>query len=94
MKETLTKSIEIGRNTWLFAKMPYDWARAHLQRGEIEPCVAAGRQFVKLATDLKSPHINKRGKKLLKELKDSGYGSLRTVTEFENEIREYERAQK
>jgi tetratricopeptide (TPR) repeat protein len=86
MRDTIMGQIEINQNTWLYAWMPLDWARAHLALGNIEASVTAGHEFLHRAEILQSPHATHQALVLLQEIEREGHGKEMIVQAFRNEL--------
>lgn len=86
MQDEITRQIALDRNTWLDAWIPLDWARAFKMLHEIEMSVEAGLLFFHRASTLKSPHAKSRAYALLKSLEDAGYGDVKAVQDFHDEL--------
>lgn len=84
--EELKRQINLDANIWLDFRLHLYRARAYLMLGEIEDCIEAGREFFRDVRDWQSPHRTARGYELLAEIEASGYGDLKIVQEFRNDL--------
>lgn len=82
MADEIRPQITEEVNRWLYAWIPWDWARAHLLLGNIEQCVEAATAFYTRSKALRSPHAVSRAVGLLTAIRDAGYGDRPEVQAF------------
>ncbi len=87
MREEITEALRLGQDVRVQAWIPFDWAKAYLLIGEIEQCIAELRKFSARCTVMGSSHALSQVNKLLTELADKGYGDVRQVREFAEELK-------
>jgi hypothetical protein len=90
LRPELVAQIDVTHNTWLHAWIPADYARAYLLLGEVEASVEQGRTFLERSLRLQSPHAINRAYGHLVALETAGYGEVRAVYEFRDELRAQE----
>lgn len=92
MQQEITRQIALDGDARLNAWIPLDWARAYYMLGEIEKCMDVGREFLRRALAMQSPHAVGRAYQLLASLEKDGYGDVQAVKDFREELHE-EKAQ-
>jgi hypothetical protein len=53
---------------------------------EIEACIGAAREFFRDVQDWHSPHLLARSDELLSEIEQAGYGDVKVVRKFRDEL--------
>lgn len=86
LRPEVEAQIDATNNTWLYAWIPADYARAYLMLGEVEMSVAEGRIFLERALRLQSPHAISRAYGHLAQLEAAGFANERAVRGFRDEI--------
>ncbi|HEU5381147.1 MAG TPA: helix-turn-helix transcriptional regulator [Ktedonobacteraceae bacterium] len=89
LHEEIRKQIQSEANLWLDWKLYLYRARAYLALREIEGCIAAGRECFQGVIDWMSPHRVKQAFELIDEINEAGYGKLKVVQEFRNDLLKY-----
>lgn len=64
------------------------WAKAYKMLGEIEQCVTELREFYRRCTIMGSAHALGHVHKVLRSLDEDGYGEVRAVKDFREELAE------
>ena len=75
-------------NLWLDNRLHLYRARAYLLLHEAEASVEAAREFFRDVVDCQSPHRTNRAYELLEELETAGYGGVKDVQDFREELRQ------
>jgi transcriptional regulator with XRE-family HTH domain len=83
------KQIQSEANLWLDWKLYLYRARAYLTLGDVEGCVAAGRECFQGVKDWMSPHRVKQASELLAEIDEAGYGKLSVVQDFRADLQQH-----
>ncbi len=86
--EDIEKEMEKDNNWWLHAWLPLDYAHAYMSKNDIDGAVKAGIDFYNRASTLQAPHAIDRVVKLVNEMKEGGYGNIKTVQEFEAMVKQ------
>jgi tetratricopeptide (TPR) repeat protein len=89
LHEEIRKQIQNEANLWLDWKLYLYRARAYLALGDVEGCIAAGRECFQGVKDWMSPHRVKQAFELLEEIDAAGYGKLGVVQEFRNDLQKH-----
>ncbi len=87
LHDELQRHISADANIWLDHRLHLYSARAYLMLKDIEACIEATRQLFREVKDWKSPHRLSRAYELLEAVDKAGYGDLRIVREFKEELR-------
>ena len=88
MRDEISEALRIGQDVRVQAWIPLDWAKAYKLIGEIEECIKELREFYTRCTIMGSPHALSQVQKVLKSLDDEGYGEVRVVKDFREELQE------
>jgi tetratricopeptide (TPR) repeat protein len=80
------KQVYRDTNLWLDFRFHLYRARAYLAVGEIDACIGAAREFFDEVVGWGSPHRVARGMELLREIDATGYGNLKQVCDFREEL--------
>jgi len=86
LHDELQRQVNLDANLWLDFRLHLYRARAHLMLNDVESCIGAARAFFRDVKDWQSPHRTARGHELLQELRAAGYGEVKDVREFEDEL--------
>jgi len=86
--EELQRQINLDANLWLDFRLHLYRARAYLMLKDVESCIEAARAVFARVTDWQSPHRTARGYELLTEIREAGYGEVKEVREFREELHE------
>jgi transcriptional regulator with XRE-family HTH domain len=86
LHDELKRQISSDANLWLDFRLHLYRARAYLMLHEIEACIGAAREFFRDVQDWRSPHRLARGDELLSEIEQAGYGDVKVVHEFRDEL--------
>jgi hypothetical protein len=84
--EELRRQVDKDTNLWLDFRLHLYRARAYLMLNEIEGCIEAAREFFRDVVGWQSPHRTARGHELLAELESAGYGNVKAVRDFRDEL--------
>jgi hypothetical protein len=87
LHEELRRQIRSDSNLWLDHRLHLYRARAFLMLNDVEACIGAGRELFRNVKDWKSPHRTGRAYELLDAIEKAGYGNLRVVNDFREELR-------
>jgi transcriptional regulator with XRE-family HTH domain len=88
LHEELERQVNTDANLWLDFRLHMYRARAYLMLREVEASIEATREFFRDVVDWHSPHRTARGYELLEELEEAGYGEVKVVQEFRNDLLE------
>jgi len=88
MREDITEALRVGQDIRVEAWIPLDWAKAYKMIGEIEQCVTELREFYRRCTVMGSAHALSHVNKVLRSLDEDGYGDVRAVKDFKEELAE------
>jgi len=86
LHDELKRQVDKDSNLWLDFRLHLYRARAYLMLHEIEACIGATREFFRDVVDWHSPHRISRGYELLQELEAAGYGDVKAVRDFRDEL--------
>ena len=86
LHDELKRQVDKDANLWLDFRLHLYRARAYLMLHEIEACIEATREFFRDVVDWQSPHRVSRGYELLQELEAAGYGDVKAVQDFRDEL--------
>lgn len=75
-------------NLWLDNRLHLYRARAYLLLHEAEACIEAAREFFRGVVDWQSPHRTNRAYELVEEVEAAGYGDVKVVREFREELQQ------
>jgi len=87
LHDELQRQVHHDANLWLDFRLHLYRARAYLMLDEVEACIEAAREFFRDVKDWQSPHRLARGDELLNEIHDTGYGDVKAVKDFQEELR-------
>lgn len=88
LHEELKRQIQSDANLWLDFRLHLYRARAYLMLNEVEASIEAVQEFFRDVVDWQSPHRIARGYELLEELERAGYGEVKVVQEFRDDLLE------
>lgn len=86
MREEIADEIQRGNDIRIDAWIPLDWARAYMVLGEVEMCINEARTFYHRCMVMGSTHAISQIDKLLASLEERGYGDVKAVKDFREEI--------
>src|SRR5581483_12188194 len=86
MREEISEALRVGQDVRVEAWIPLDWAKAYMLIGEIEECIKELREFYTRCTVMGSSHALSQVNKVLRKLDDEGYGDVKEVREFKEEL--------
>lgn len=86
MRGDITEALRIGQDIRVEAWIPRDWAKAYKMLREIEQCIAELREFYWRCTIMGSAHALSHASKVLRGLEEEGYGDVRAVRDFKEEL--------
>jgi tetratricopeptide (TPR) repeat protein len=86
LHDELKRQIDADANLWLDFRLHLYRARAYLMMGEIEDCIGAAQIFFQDVKEWHSPHRTARGYELLEEIDNAGYGHLKVVRDFKEQV--------
>lgn len=86
LHDELKRQVNLDANLWLDFRLHLYRARAYVMLGEIEASIEAAREFFRDVLDWQSPHRTARGYELLQELEEAGYGEVKVVQEFRDDL--------
>lgn len=88
MRQEVTAQLELDRDSRLQGWLYLDYAKAYRMLGEIEKAITELREFYSRCKVMGSSHALSNVTKLLDGLDEDGYGEVRVVKDFREEIRE------
>ncbi len=88
LHEELKRQVNSDANLWLDFRLHMYRARAYLMLNEVEASIEAVQEFFRDVVNWHSPHRTARGYELLEELEGAGYGEVKVVQEFRNDLLE------
>lgn len=88
LHDELKRQVDLDANLWLDFRLHLYRAKAYLMLNDVESCIGAAREFFRDVKDWQSPHRTARGYELLEELREAGYGEVKDVREFRDELSE------
>ena len=88
MRQEITEALRLGQDVRVEAWIPLDWAKAYKMIGEIEQCVSELRELHRRCRVMGSSHALSQVNKMLASLEREGYGDVRVVKDFRDEISE------
>lgn len=88
MRGDITEALRVGQDIRVEAWIPLDWAKAYKMLGEIEQCITELREFYRRCTIMGSAHALSHVNKVLRSLDEDGYGDVRAVKDFREELAE------
>lgn len=86
LHEELKRQVSSDANLWLDFRLHLYRARAYLMLNEIEASVESAREFFRDVVGWQSPHRTARGFELVEELEEAGYGEVKVVQAFRDEL--------
>jgi tetratricopeptide (TPR) repeat protein len=86
MREEISEALRVGQDVRVEAWIPLDWAKAYMLIGEIEECIKELREFYTRCTVMGSSHALSQVNKVLRKLDNEGYGEVKEVREFKEEL--------
>ncbi|HLZ60426.1 MAG TPA: helix-turn-helix transcriptional regulator [Ktedonosporobacter sp.] len=86
LHEELQRQISHDANLWLDHRLHLYRGRAYLMLGDVESAIGACRELFRDVKDWHSPHRLSRAYELVGQIEDAGYGDLRVVKDFAEEL--------
>lgn len=89
LHEEVRKQVQSESNLWLDWKLHLYRARAYLALQDVEGCIVASRECFRGVKDWMSPHKVKQASELLQEIDEAGYGKLKIVQDFRDDLQKH-----